>query len=266
MIEALTFDAAQRIGDGRAVRRIAFKKASSLPLSAVCLVANGVRERLGRLLGCELEAEAFEPAIVGDDASLAFEAAIVRRVRGRLCDVFVAIRRDDAQRLAAAAFGERQRSAAPLSGIELTTLERLLDALPPLCVPLCGDIRGVVAEDWQRAAGETATYFEVRLSGGADATLAFALTADPGEPVGATLSLDDVADVEVECIAECAVGVVGAGELAALQPGGILRLETPLDAPGTLLAGGITLLRGTCGMRDERAAFIVGRQARREAA
>jgi len=35
-----------------------------------------------------------------------------------------------------------------------------------------------------------------------------------------------------------------------------LALETRLDGVGMLSAGGISLVRGTCGIRGERAAFV----------
>lgn len=267
MIAALAFESPRRRLDGRIVRRIGFRAKSDLPLSAVCLVANGVREAFAQLLGCRLESDVFEAAILERPAAIAFEEAIVRRFRGRLCDVFIGVRRADAGRLVATAFGECERSATSLSEIEAATLERLVGALAPLCVPLCGEIRGIALETAEVAAAEATTYFEIRLSGGVEATLAFALTADPAGAVGAaTLQFADLAEVEVECVAECAVVALGAAELAALRPGMTLRLETQLDAGGTLTVGGIPFARGTCGARGGRAAFIVERRTRPEAA
>jgi hypothetical protein len=266
VIAALDFGPPER-SDGRCVRRIAFRRRSALPLSAVCLVANGVREVFGQLLARELDAEVLDPVVLEAGASCRlFDQARVKRVRGRLCDVFVALRPDAARALVGAAFGEAERSTLPFSEIERATLDRMLGALSPLCVPLCGSVRGAAAEDAERAARETTTSFEVRFRGAVGAALTFGLSADPAEEVVAGVSVEDLADVGIECVVECAGGPIALSALAALRVGMTIPLRTTLDAPGMLRAGGIPFVRGTCGTRGERAAFVVEGGAARSAA
>jgi flagellar motor switch/type III secretory pathway protein FliN len=242
------------------VREPRFSPRSTLPLSAACLVANGVREQLVRLLAVDLETELIEPSVPSPLAREAlFAGATVYRVKGRSGDAFVSVRPADARRLVAAAFAEGERSEeTPLSQIERATLERLFGSLPPLCVPLCGAIRGVVPETADRAALETAAYFEVRLCEPVRAAIGFALSFEPAEAVGATLTLDDLSEIELRCSIEVARGGLAVPILARLEPGAIVPFETLLDEDGWLHAGGAALAFGTCGSRGERAAFMLG--------
>jgi len=257
MIAALGFSQARRSPRGRALRELRFVRRSGLPLSATCLVANGVREHFARLLGRALETEVVDP-VIPDARSLnvLLEDATIRRVRGRLCEAFVVVRPHDARRLVAAAFAEPEGEQAALSAFERLTLDRLLAVVPPLCTPLCGEVRGVAPETPERAAAEATTYFEVRVGGDIGAALGFALSADPAEDAAPALSLEDLDDVEIECAVECARGSLEFETYAALRPGMMLPLETPLDEGGLLRAGGIAIVRGTCGSRGERAAFV----------
>src|SRR5271168_4105276 len=195
MIVGLGWQPEARVSDGRTVRAIAFVRRSTLPLSAACLVANGVREQLSRLLASELEVELAEPAVPGPaECRLLVEGAIVFRVRGRICDGFIIIRPADARRLAALAFGESERaSGAPLSDIERVTLERIVAALAPLCNTLCGTLGPVTRETSERAALDLQSYFEVRTTGSPALAIGFALARDPIEEVAPQMSLDDLA-------------------------------------------------------------------------
>ncbi len=257
MIAALAFAQARRGPNGRAVREMRFVRRSGLPLSAACLVANGVREHFARLLGRALETEVIDP-VIPDVRSLSvlFEDATVRRVRGKLCETFVLIRPRDARRLVAVAFVEPEGEEATLSSFERLTLDRLLEAVPPLCAPLCGDVRSVVTETPERAAAESTTYFEIRIGGEVGAALGFALNADPAQHATPSLSLEDLSDLEIECAVECGRGSLELESFALLREGMTLALETRLDGVGMLSAGGISLVRGTCGTRGERAAFV----------
>jgi flagellar motor switch/type III secretory pathway protein FliN len=262
MIAALEFGRARRGTGGRLERQIAFAPRSDLPLSAVCLVANNVREQFARMLGRELQTEAIEPVIVDRSApSALFADAIVQRVSGRTCDVLIAVRRADASTLVGAAFHENDRSPAQLSAIERATLERLLAVLPPLCVPLCGPVAGARTEDAGRALADAVTYFEVRFTGAMRAAIAFALTEDPREHVVASVTLEDLLDVEFECAVECARGSIALSALGRLSVGTTLPLDTSLGGSGTLLVDRTPFARGACGLRGDRAAFVVDRPA-----
>jgi len=172
---------------GRAVREIGFARRSGLPLSAACLVANGVREHFGRLLGRALETEVIAPVV--PDAHffrVLFEEAIIRRVRGRLCEAFIAIRPDDARRLIAVAFVEPERGPTALSQVERLTLDRLFAALPPLIFVIEAGWYAVVAlafsSERPRAAYLRSKFWIDRLAGAVMGALGVRLVVDTMRP------------------------------------------------------------------------------------
>jgi len=256
MIAALAFGSPQR-PDERVVRPAEFVARSTLPLSATCLVANGVREQLSHLLGRELEVDVSEPAIpTPRERSLLLDGALVAGVRGRSCDGFVLVRPADARRLAALAFGEIERSPSEaLSEIERTTLDRILMALVPLCNTLCGTLGPVTRVAAERAAREIACYFEVRTTGPVRVAVGFGLTRDPPEAISQPLALDDLAEVELEGTVEIARGLLGVDAFSRLAAGATVVLDTPLEAQGTLRFGTVVFARGTCGVADGRSAI-----------
>ena len=258
MIAALTFGPPQARSDGRIVRAPSFTPRSTLPLSAACLVANGVREALSRLLATELDVDLIEPSIPGaDERRVLVEGASIFRVRGRICDGFVILRTADARRLVALAFGEADRSEGdPLSEIERATLERIAGGLVPLCNTLCGTLGPVTRESSERAACDMATYFEVRTTGALRIAIGFALTRDPSEEVTERVVLDDLVDVEVTCTVEFARGHLGVPAFSRMSAGATIVLDTLLGAPGTLSFGDVRFGWGTCGVKHGRSALI----------
>ncbi len=268
MIVALAFGQPEILPDGRSLRRAAFHARSELPLSAACLIGNGVRQELARLLAIELETEVTEPALPDAAARAVLLAdAIAYRVSGQRGDAFVMVRARDARRLVAAAFGERERpDGVALSAIERTTLERLIGALVPLCATLCGTVRAWEPESRARLADAARTYFEVRVVSGVEAALGFALATDPAPSIGEPLGIDDVAAIEIECSVEFARGSVGAAAFARLEPGAVLHLDTRLGAPGILRVAGVPLALGTCGAREGRASFALADDGWRDVA
>jgi flagellar motor switch/type III secretory pathway protein FliN len=267
VIAALTFGAPQPAG-ARALRPIAFAARSTLPLSAACLVANGVRETLSRLLAVELEVDLIEPAIPGaGERRVLLEGATILRVRGRLCDGFVILRPADAQRLVALAFGEDERcERAPLSEIESATLDRIASALVPLCNTLCGTLGPVTRELAERAACDLAAYFEVRTTGRVRVALGFGLSRDPAEEIGERITLDDLADVELEGTVEFGRGTLRVPAFSRLACGVTLALDTPLGGPGALRFGDVRFARGDCGVVSGRNAFCCESDRERGAA
>lgn len=255
MIAALTFGAPFGLPDGRVVRTCAFVPRSNLPLSAACLVANGVRETLARLLASEIEVELFEPAIPGArERALLLAGAIVYRVRGRIGDGFVIVRAADARMLVARAYGERTGNGA-LSEIETATLERIVLAMVPLCNTLCGTLGPVARDSAERAACDIATYFEVRTTGSERIAIGFALTKDPPETVDERITLADLADVELRGSVAFACGTLAVPAFSRLCAGATIALDTPLGGTGTLHFGDVVFARGTCGARDGRSAI-----------
>ncbi len=259
MIAALAFGPPQLQAQGRVVRPALFKARSTLPLSAACLVANGVREQLSRLLATELDVEVAEPTI--PDASqrrVLVDGATIFRVRGRICDGFVMLRAADARRLVALAFGEDQRPEHdPLSEIERATLERLTGALIPLCNALCGTLGPSSRESSDRAACDIASYFEVGTTGALRIAIGFAVSRDPAEEIGERIELAALADVELEATIEFGSGVLGVPAFSRLTPGATIVLDTPLDAAGSLRFGNVAFAEGTCGVKDGRNALVV---------
>ncbi len=254
MIRSLTFVAPQLLGDGRTLRRPAFVAKSTLPLSAACLVANGVRETLARLLASDVDVELVEPSIPEPtERAVLLASAIVLRVRGRITDGFVVVRPADARRIVALAFGESERSDCdPLSDIERATLDRVVAALVPLCNTLCGTLGPIARESSERAACDVATYFEVRTTTAPRVAIGFALARDPVEDVAERITLDDLADVRLAGTVVFASGALGVPAFSRLAVGATVSLETPLGAPGTLAFGDVVFARGACGVIDGR--------------
>jgi hypothetical protein len=253
MIAALEFGEHEPWRD-RTLRRARFVRRSSLPLSAACLIANGVRETLGRLLACDLEVEVLTPAIPDARARrLLVASAELYRVRGRLCDALIVVRAADARRLVARAFGEEETPARrPLSSIESATLERVVHGLAPLCSTLCGTLGPVSNELADRAACDLATYFEVRTIGVVSATIGFGLTRDPEETVCDCLTIDDLASVEICGAVELASGALSVPAFSRLSPGVTIALDAALGQLGTLRFGDVTFARGACGSSEGR--------------
>jgi flagellar motor switch protein FliM len=256
VIAALAFGPPRKIA-GRIVREISFAPRSSLPLSAACLVANGVREALSRLLATEIDVDLTGPRMPSESERRLFVAgATIVRVRGRLCDGFVVVRPADARKLVALAFGEEGRSERePLSEIEGATLERILHALVPLCNTLCGTLGPTARETSERAARDLTTYFEIRTTGTPRIALGFAISRDPAEEVSERITLDDLAAVEIAGTVEFARGTLSVPAFSRLAPGVTLLLDTPLGANGVLRFGDVAFARGSCGASDGRSAI-----------
>jgi hypothetical protein len=208
------------------------------------------------LLARDFELSVVEPVIpVASAREVLFEEALTYRVRGRICDVFIIVRPLDARRLSATAFGETERSEkAPLSEVERATLERMLAAIAPLCVPLCGKIGAVTAEEARRAQTECVTYFEVRMSGTPSIAIGFALTSDPPEEVARFLRIDDLLDVEIEARVEYARGEITFSSFCSLDRDSAVGLSEN----GILRFGDAVFARGSCGVQGGRRAFILG--------
>ena len=259
MIATIGFDSPRLTCDGRVVRSAVFKARSTLPLSAACLVANGVREQLSRLLATELEVELIEPAIPSaSERRILVEGATIFRVRGRICDGFVIVRSADARRLVALAFGESERPERDaLSEIERATLDRIASGLVPLCNTLCGTLGPVAREANERAACDLASYFEVRTTGPLRIAIGFALTRDPPEDIGECIALADLAEVELEATVEFARGALAVPAFSRLAAGTTVLLETQLGAPGHLRFGDVAFAAGTCGVLDGHGALVL---------
>jgi flagellar motor switch/type III secretory pathway protein FliN len=231
-----------------------------LPLSAACVVANGVREQLCRALATEFEVRVIEPAVPGAAGrALLLAGATILRVGGRLCDAFVCVRPLDARRLVALAFGETEpREGTALSAIERTTLERVVLGLVPLCNALCGPLGTATPERAERAASELVSYFEVRAAAREPFAIGFGLTRDPAPEVTECITLDALSDVELQGRVEVGTGRVGVPAFARLAPQTTLAFDAPLEGNAVLRFGEVVFARGTCGVVDGRNALRIG--------
>lgn len=251
---------ATRIG-GRRVRAASFEERSLLPVGAACVVASGIRERLGAVLDAAVRVRLFEPAIPSPHAweSIARGARIVR-IRGSAADAAIVLRPGDALALACAAYGETWCARSPfreLSALEGRALDRIVTAVAETLAPVCGTFEREPPERLATLAGFV-SYFEVLIESPLEARLGIALSRDPAPERRSGLRPEDLDDVAIEAVARVDLGEIAAAALAALAPGAIVPITHWDGSRGSLHAAGRTLAVGACGIRNGRYAFIVG--------
>jgi hypothetical protein len=245
---------------GKRVREHTFERRSSLPASAACVVANGIRETLAALFGAPVTLRLFEPVVPDPQAWHAIaHDAILYRVRGSVADAAVVLRASDAIAFARAAFGEPAAGAdRALSPIERDVVDRAADAIAGNLVAVCGSREGYRAERVASIEGFV-SFFEVSIERPAQARIGIALSRDPApEPRGG---------LDVAHLAEVRVPVVGAIDLGDAQAASIARLAVGASLPirvddlhrCTLSAAGRLLCSGTCGVRNGRYAISARR-------
>ena len=259
MISILTFDRPRPDTLGRFIAQPVFRTRSGLPLTAACLVANGVREQLAQLFGREIEAELVEPIVPDRNARAAlFTDANVVCVRGSVADAFVVLRPGDARRMVRLAFGERESVAGdPFSEIERQTFERFLEALVPLCSAICGaTVRGERAS-WADAHARCTSYFEVRLLAETPFAIGFGISREPADDIGRRVTLNDLREVTLDVRAEVARARLPLRDLGHLRVGMTIPLRHGPDDPARLLLGRRPMLDGVCGARDGRLVFAM---------
>ncbi|MBV8154410.1 MAG: FliM/FliN family flagellar motor switch protein [Candidatus Eremiobacteraeota bacterium] len=251
-MKVLTFpaSAAERNGH-RTVRRAAFDDRSSLPIAAACVVAGGIRERLGAMLGAPVSLHVLEPRIPSARAwHVIVRAAWIYAVRGSVSDAAIVLRPDDALAMAAAAFGEEpDASERALSAIESEVLERTVAALAGTLGAVCGEMRDARRGD-AAAIGSFSAYFEVAVERPVLARIGVAVAREPEPEPRTALTLDDLAAVPLAVSAGIEVGTIAASRAAALAVGDVVPI-LPSRAPrGILRIGGRRLAAGTCGARN----------------
>jgi len=245
----------QAVG-GRRVRRARFEQRSSLPVSAACVVANGVREMLGAVLASAVSVRLLEPVIPSTQAWAAIcEGAQIFGVRGPVADAAFVLRPRDALSLAAAAFGEIPGDPRALSPLENEVVSRALHAVAGSLAPVCGrelsalerivDIRGYV------------TYFEMLVERPVALRVGVALSRDPMPRSTGTLRIDDLLDVQIELAVEFARGSLSAAEFLDLGSGSNVPMKTRVGEPALLKLAGAVLARGECGTLGERNAMLL---------
>lgn len=252
----LAFERVSESFGGRRIRRALFERRSSLPVSAACVVANGVRETLGALLGTPVALRLLEPLVPDPRAWRAIsENAQFFVVRGPSCDAAFVLRPHDAAALASSAFGEDADSPRPLSAVEQEVLVRALRGIAGCLAPVCGrelsalerilDIRGYT------------TYFELLVERPQRLRIGVALSRDPAARGAATLRIEDLLEVEVEVGAQFAAGSLSAGAFLSLRPAALVPMTTRVGEPGLLKVDGLVLGRGECGVLGDHNAMIL---------
>ena len=238
------------------VRKLSFDRCSTLPVSAACTVANGVRETLAALYGSTVTLRLFQPVIPSPRAWEAITTgAAIFRVRGAQTEAAVILSGADARQLVAAAFGEPAGGAPELSAIERSVLERTVQAIALQFTPIGGaGFSPNTIERMNDVRGFT-TYFELRLDQPIRARIGVALQRDPASPVHAARGIEALGELSLELRVRIDAGMHSAAALAALEPGALLAL--PSGAQGTAMLAGRPLAVGECGVYDRHFALAV---------
>jgi flagellar motor switch protein FliM len=241
------------------VRRINFGPRSSLPTSAVCVVANGVRETLSSLLGAPTSVRIDEPSIPPAHAWTAIvRGALLYRVRGSVADAAIVLRAADAAAIVAGVFGESGDAShgRTLSPIEREVVDRTVNALARNLAAICGARDGSSA---QRvcAIGGFVTYFELLLEEPVSARIGIALSRDPEPEPRGRVELGHLAAVRIGTVGSIDLGTLAAGAAASLVPGATVPLTLADLRRCTLAAHGRGLARGRCGVSNGRYSLAV---------
>ncbi len=236
------------------VRRAVFERRSSLPVSAACVVANGVREALCSLLKTPVTLRLLEPLVPDPDAWAAISAdAYLYAVRGSVNDAALVLRPADALAFAAAAFGEQPAGDRPLSRLEGEVTVRALRALAGSLAAVCGP--NPTAPEPIDSIGGFTTYFEMLVEQPAPLRIGVAVARDPAAAPSGRLAPENLADVLVELTVDVLHGTILASALLDLRPGVILPMNTRIGEPGLLKLGASVIGRGECGAVGEHHAI-----------
>jgi hypothetical protein len=241
------------------VRPMRFETRSCLPTSAVCVVANGVRETLSSLLGAPASMRLCEPSLPAPHAWSAIVAgALLYRVRGGVAVAALILRAVDAIAIAAAIFGELEHGPLDraLSPIEREVVDRTASAIAGNLTAICGACDGHRIERVAAIDG-FATYFELLLEEPAAARIGIALSRDPLPEPRACVEIGHLGPMRIAAAGSIDLGLVDAATAAALAPGAIVPLRSTDLHRCTLTAHGGLLARGRCGVRNGRYALTV---------
>lgn len=253
----LTFDATPVMRNGKRVRRSDFIRRSALPLSAACLIANSMRERLAEMFGADVSLRLLEPQVPDASAWQAIEReALIFVVSGAPCEAAFVLRPADALAFASGVFGERTSDARKLSFLERGVLERAVDALVQALAPVCGPRAARLATRTTGIAGY-ASYFEVLLEKPVAARIGVAVSRDPDARKGMCLRPSDLSGVRLPLRVELGSCPVDPATFLHLRPGFRLRLQTRAGDAASLKLNGRTVARGDAGAYRGVAALLV---------
>ncbi len=242
------------------VRAIRFDARASLPTTAACVVANGVRETLTSLFGTPASMRICEPIIPPAHTwPVIMRNAMLYRVRGSITDAALVLRATDAIAIASTIFGESPGAASTareLSRIERDVIDRTASAIAANLGAVCGAREGHSAERVGTIGGFV-TYFELLLEEPVTASIGIALSRDPAPEPLVRLELGHLAGVGVVVCASLEIGSVQAGAIARLAPGSVLSVQRSELSRCALTASGRPLALGHCGVRNGRFALQV---------
>jgi hypothetical protein len=251
---------ARRGASNRHLRRARFEARSSLPISAACVVANGVRETLSALIGSPVVLRLFEPSIPSPQAWQTIKKdARLYRVRGNVADAAIVIRPLGAAALVAALFGETRDCAMTvraLSPIERDVLDRLAGAIAANLGALCGTREAHPVERVGDVEGFE-TYFDLLLEEPIHAGVGIALSRDPSPEPRGSIDVAHLAGIKIAARASLDLGAVDAAAIAGLSIGIVIPLEPAALQHCRLTASGRAIARGNCGVRNGRYALTV---------
>jgi hypothetical protein len=259
-MKALSFEVTlnERSGAIRArkVRRARFEARSSLPISAACVVANGMRETLSSLLGGAVVLRLFEPAIPAPHAWPAIlRDARLYRVPGKVADAAVVLRTGDAAALAAALFGESPGVVErALSPIECDVVDRTVNAIAANLGAVCGAREGHSVERVATLDGFV-TYFELLIEEPVASRVGIALSREPSAEPRVCLEARHLAGVRLTTLASLDLGKIEAANVARLAVGATIPIDPAELRRCSLTAHGRRLARGSCGVRHGKYAF-----------
>ncbi|MDQ2680450.1 MAG: FliM/FliN family flagellar motor switch protein [Candidatus Eremiobacteraeota bacterium] len=261
---ALAFSREKERFGKRLVRRSLFEPRSELPISAACLVANGIRESLTHLLARAVSVMLTPPVLLASGSwSTIVAGARLFRLRGTVTDIALLLRPADALALVHALFDEQVTvgvdGSAPrdLSPIERDMLDQLMRSLSGALDAVAGLREGAQLEQVTDTAPYS-TYFELLIGEPIDARLAVMLKSEPVPTVRDCFTLGDLLDIDLELNVRFPAGCVDARTLLGLQPGAIVPMTTEVGSTATLNVAESVLARGECGAVAGRSAFLVG--------
>lgn len=241
----------------RRIRAARFEARSLLPIGAACVVANGVRETLGSLLGTPIAMRLFEPSIPSPAAWQAIvESARLYRVRGGAADAAIVLRARDACSFASALFGEPHQSAERvLSPLECEVLDRMVSGI----AANLGSVSGKRDGGLERvgAIAGFVTYFEILVEDPLAARIGIALSCDPSPESRGALELKHFAQVELEAFALLDLGTIDAAGITQLSVGSVLSIDRAALRRCALSVRGALFAHGVCGIANGRHAFTL---------
>jgi flagellar motor switch/type III secretory pathway protein FliN len=242
------------------IRPARFIPRSSIPLSAACLVANGLRETLRELFGERCELAIGEPASIGAAAwDVLSRQAYCFLTSGRQTDIVLVLPEAHARTLVLRAFGEAQPDdSTALSALELQAVERIAARCAAAFDPLCAERRGGSQRVAAAVLPACVAYFDVRVAAPVSFEFGVGIVRELPDPGPANAFPPGLlANVPVDVSVEFGAGTIDIATLLRLEPGDVVPLDTKVGAAASLKVGHRRFATGSGGVRTGRYCFEV---------